>query len=101
MSPFDDSVDDVELFRQIVNEPLKFPNYPKLHTDCRDFISQLLIKDPTGRLGGKPDGSDGCINHPWLSTVNWDDIRTHQMKSPIDTRPYKQSEDKTASDGMF
>lgn len=100
MSPFDDNCDDVELFRRIANEPLEFPEYPKLQPKCRDFITQLLQKDHTKRLGALADGSDGCIKHQWFSNLNWNDLRAQKMSSPIKVDPYKQSEDKSASDAV-
>jgi len=100
MSPFDDNCDDVELFRRIANEPLEFPEYPKLQPKCRDFITELLQKDHTKRLGALADGSDGCIKHQWFSNLNWNDLRAQKMSSPIKVDPYKQSEDKSASDAV-
>ena len=100
MSPFDDNCDDVELFRRIANEPLEFPGYPQLQPNCTDFITQLLNKDSTKRLGALADGSDGCMKHAWFSDMNWGDLRAQTLKSPIVPTPYKQSEDKSASDAV-
>ena len=40
------------------------------------------------------------MKHAWFSDMNWGDLRAQTLKSPIVPTPYKQSEDKSASDAV-
>ena len=100
LSPFDDNCDDVELFRRISMQPLEFPEYPTPQPQCVNFITQLLAKDSSKRLGCLAEGSNGCMKHPWFSVYDWDKVRAQTMKSPITPTPYQQKDDKFASENV-
>ena len=48
-----------------------FPPY--MSTECRDFVSKLLAKDPASRLGSN-GGCDEVLAHPWLSGIDHQQI---------------------------
>ena len=53
----------------IKKREISFPDperYKIYMTDaCKDFIRQLLMKDPAKRLGSK-GGLDEVLSHPWF-----------------------------------
>jgi serum/glucocorticoid-regulated kinase 2 len=52
----------------------------KMSSDMKDFISGLLEKDPTKRLGYK--GKKEVLEHPWFDNVKWDSIMKRKIKPP-------------------
>ena len=46
----------------------------------RDFITQLLCKDPTRRLGA--NGGDKVMSHPYFSDMNWEEIIHDAIEPP-------------------
>ena len=97
MSPFDDNCDDVELFRRIASAPLEFPQYPSVSKNAKSFITELLKKDQAHRLGALANGSEGCMKHFWFRNIEWNDMKSQDVRPPYVPKPYVQSEDKAAS----
>ncbi|XP_004487518.1 protein kinase G11A [Cicer arietinum] len=54
----------------IVARALEFPKEPTVPATAKDLISQLLIKDPTRRLGSTM-GASTIKHHPFFQGVNW------------------------------
>ncbi|GMH12168.1 hypothetical protein Nepgr_014009 [Nepenthes gracilis] len=54
----------------IVARALEFPKEPTVPAAAKDLISQLLVKDPAGRLGSTM-GSSPIKQHPFFQGVNW------------------------------
>ena len=59
---------------------------------CMDFISKLLVDDPTKRLGA--NGSQEVLNHPWLATIKGpEDVVapfTPKLSDEVDTRYFEE-----------
>lgn len=72
-TPFRGSKRDTT-FDNILKRPLKFPAEPSVSSECQDLISQLLIRDPTKRLGSKA-GAEEIKHHPFFDGVKWALIR--------------------------
>lgn len=72
-----------ETYRKISQEQVAFPDKPKVSEDCKDIIRKLLAKKPNERLGNKKD-SEEIKAHKWFSSINFDDILSKKVKSPID-----------------
>jgi serum/glucocorticoid-regulated kinase 2 len=58
-----------KMYELIKTKPVYFPD-PKKHNikmseACKDFITKLLQKDPTKRLGSQ-GGLQEILSHPWL-----------------------------------
>jgi len=61
-------------FSNILRKPLQFPEKPDVSNMCKDLISQLLIRDPAKRLGGRA-GAEEIKAHPFFESINWSLIR--------------------------
>ena len=56
--------------------------FPPLSSECEDFITKLLVKDPESRLGTS-GGSVQVLAHPWLQGIDQDEIIGKVMEPPI------------------
>ena len=45
----------------------------------REFISELLDRNPTTRLGGE---SNPCRQHPWFKDMDWEALENHTLPLP-------------------
>lgn len=66
-----------ETFENVLRVPLTMPQKPTISQECRDFITQLLIKNPEKRLGSKR-GAEDIKAHPWFKDVEWSMLRNEQ-----------------------
>ncbi|EAR92910.2 Serine/Threonine kinase domain protein (macronuclear) [Tetrahymena thermophila SB210] len=70
-----------DLLEKALTKEVKFP--PKqFSSQLQDFIKQLMIKDPTKRLGAK-SGISEIRKHPWCKKINFDKIRSLKFDPPI------------------
>jgi len=51
-----------------------------MSADMQDFISGLLVKEPTKRLGYK--SRSDILDHPWFKNVNWESLKKKKIKAP-------------------
>jgi serine/threonine protein kinase len=89
---FWDDMGQVELYQAITDEePSPIPDDKIASEEVKDFISQLLVKDPEKRLGFK--GPKEIIMHPWFKDMpSIHDIRAKNIKAPMDNEarpPYQ------------
>jgi serine/threonine protein kinase len=61
------------LRRMILQDPVTYPS--SMSTVTRDFIGELLNRDPTKRLGAGPEGLARVMSHPFFSGLDWEDVR--------------------------
>ena len=73
--------DKEKLFENIVKSEPKYPRF--LSPEVVDFIKQLLIKDPTQRLGCIENGIETMKKHPFFVGINWEDIYNKKVKPPF------------------
>jgi serine/threonine protein kinase len=64
---YSNSMNRQELFERIKFAGPKYPRY--LSSASKSFMSDLLKKDPSKRLGSKT--TDDVKNHPWFAGVDW------------------------------
>ncbi|KAL4451065.1 hypothetical protein ABPG74_021387 [Tetrahymena malaccensis] len=70
-----------DLLEKALTKEVKFP--PKqFSSQLQDFIKQLMIKDPSKRLGAK-SGISEIRKHPWCRKINFDKIRSLKFDPPI------------------
>jgi len=60
---------------------LTFQPEHDLSDDAKDFIQQLLQKNPEERLGSK--GADQIKKHKWLESIDWDLLSEHKVVPPF------------------
>lgn len=63
-------VDHELTLANIVARALEFPKEPAIPASAKDLIQQLLIKDPSRRLGSTK-GSSAIKHHSFFQGVNW------------------------------
>lgn len=68
-----------ELFEGIKMENPKLPKH--VTPECRQFISELLTKDPSKRLGSAGDLAE-VKTHPWFNGINWDFVIQKRYAAP-------------------
>lgn len=69
--PFNNKTTNL-LFQEILLKPVSFP--ATLSEPARLFLSGLLIKDPSRRLGGGPDDAREIMMHAFFRGLNWRDL---------------------------
>lgn len=76
--------DELAIYRKTAQRVLTFPG--SFSAPVRDLIDQLLVTDPTHRLGTGPGGVRRLREHPWFSGINWDGLALHQYPIPFGLR---------------
>jgi serine/threonine protein kinase len=94
-SPPFHSVNEVELIRQIMYGPIKFPAGGCISKEAKDFVYQLLHRHPAKRLGYR-SGASQVKAHPFFDTVNWDMVYKKQMQCPFRLEIQNQLQEKAA-----
>lgn len=57
--------------------------------ECADFVTGLMVCNPTFRLGGMR-GSSELLEHPWLRSLHLDRIRRQEAPSPLMHSPLRR-----------
>ncbi|XP_059307702.1 protein kinase G11A-like [Lycium ferocissimum] len=80
----------------IVARAFEFPKEPMVPTIAKDLITQLLVKDPTRRMGSMM-GATTIKQHPFFDGVNWALLRCttppHIPQNSKSTRDFVSSYD--------
>lgn len=69
-----------EMYRKIKMAKPKFPGW--VSPECKDFITQLLEKDPADRLGSQGDDVGGLIHHPWFASIDFGKLLNKELQPP-------------------
>ncbi|KAM0024829.1 putative protein kinase AGC-RSK-2 family [Helianthus debilis subsp. tardiflorus] len=88
VTPFK-GIDNELTLANIVARALEFPKEPAVPVMARDLISQLLVKDPDGRMGSTM-GASAIKHHPFFHGVNWALLRC--TTPPFVPPPYRHHE---------
>nr|QBC41002.1 Akt [Chrysopa pallens] len=73
--------DHDKLFTLILMEEVKFPR--TLSADARSLLAGLLVKEPAHRLGGGPQDVREIMEHPFFSSINWNDLVQKKVPPPF------------------
>lgn len=86
-----------KLYAQIVESPLKF--WKLLPNVTKDFLSKLLMKDPSDRLGCGEQGEAEIFEHQYFQGVNWRKIndRSERMEFVPDKLDYVENFEMSSS----
>jgi len=58
-------------------------DYPKRIPDkARDLVCKLLTRDAHLRLGSQKNGTTDIKEHPWLKTIDYNELRRKRIKAP-------------------
>lgn len=63
-----------QMYEKILTAKLTFPQDGSMSAECQSFLSGLLTRDPTKRLGFGPNGIKDIKSHPWFAGMNWDEV---------------------------
>lgn len=75
-----------EVIKRITVKPVKWPLC--ITRRAREFISALLERDPTQRLGsGKLGGAAKMQEHPFLSKIDFEALRRKELAAPHTSYP--------------
>ncbi|KDO69830.1 hypothetical protein CISIN_1g013249mg [Citrus sinensis] len=73
-----------KLQQRIINEKVKLPPFltSEAHSLLKgvSFLTQLLHKDPSKRLGSGPGGVDAIKHHKWFRSINWKTLEAREMQ---------------------
>ncbi|CAD8047304.1 unnamed protein product [Paramecium primaurelia] len=67
------------IYKRLLKEQVEFPEY--LSSDIKDLIRQLMIKDPSKRLGAK-NGIDEILQHKWFKNIDIVQFINKSVKPP-------------------
>ena len=68
----------------ILNKKVFFPEQIKISDEGKDFIRQLLRKEPEKRLGANSGGYVDVLKHPWLAELDEKKLRKQkEIKAPF------------------
>jgi serine/threonine protein kinase len=72
---------EMQIYQNITSYNGTIDAYPE-HTSAegRDFIQNLLHKDPEKRLGFK---DQDIMNHPWFFDFEWNELKLRHLPSPL------------------
>ncbi|KFA48636.1 hypothetical protein S40293_04537 [Stachybotrys chartarum IBT 40293] len=73
----------IEIYKQIVEKPVMFPQDPPISDNAKDLIRSFCTVDRSRRLGNISGGAGRVKSHPWFEGVNWDDILNRRRRGPI------------------
>lgn len=74
------------MYELIKKKPVYFPD-PVRHKivmsdECKDFITKLLEKEPSNRIGSA-NGIDEICAHPWLASIDISDLLNKKIEAPF------------------
>lgn len=73
----------IEIYKQIVEKPVVFPQDPPISDAAKDIIRQLCTVDRSRRLGNISGGAAKVKAHPFFKGVDWDAILQRRQRGPI------------------
>ena len=71
----------IKLNSKIYEKGVVFPK--NLTKEAKDLIQNLLVVDPSKRLGQGPEGSENIKNHAFFKGVNWKDAWERKIRPPF------------------
>lgn len=80
-APFgDESGDAMKIYKQILDNKVVYPR--RVPKAPRDMIDQLLVADPTQRLGSSVRRGGDVAQHPFLRSLSLADLERRAVKPP-------------------
>lgn len=70
-----------DISQRILKAPVPVPN--SVQFEVRDFILNLLIKDPRKRLGGGTNDAKDIKLHPFFKKIDWDLLAKKKISAPF------------------
>lgn len=71
----------VDKMNEILNKEIPIPK--RLSVEARDFLKQILRKDPNERIGCRAGGVAEIKEHPFFRSVEWDQLYMKEIPPPF------------------
>jgi serine/threonine protein kinase len=72
-----------KIYEKVVSDEVVWPNTFEINPTVKDFITKLLNKDKSKRLGNGPRGTLEVKNHPFFFGVDWSQVARQEIKAPL------------------
>jgi len=79
-----------DIYRKILAGKINFPRH--IDAQAKDLICKLLTADRTKRFGCLRGGAMDIKSHPWLHSIEWNNLYAKKIKPPF-VPPYKAPND--------
>ncbi|CAK7202003.1 Cytochrome c oxidase subunit 1 [Sporothrix eucalyptigena] len=73
----------LEIYRQILEKPVVFPQDPSISPAAQDLVHQLCTVDRSRRLGNISGGAAKVKAHPFFAGIDWDALYERRDQGPI------------------
>ncbi|KAK4156985.1 kinase-like domain-containing protein [Chaetomidium leptoderma] len=73
----------IEIYKQIVEKPIVFPQEPAISEAAKDIIRQFCTVDRSRRLGNISGGAAKVKAHPFFAGIDWDAVHQKRHRGPI------------------
>lgn len=73
----------IEIYKQIVEKPVVFPQEPAISPEAKDLIRQFCTVDRSRRLGNISGGAAKVKAHPFFRGVDWNAVLNRRRRGPI------------------
>jgi len=73
--------DHMKMYQRITRGEVRYPSH--FSAEAKDLVSQLLVVQPTKRLGVVKGGAQLVKDHPWFRGFNWSALLKRKLKAPI------------------
>ncbi|EAN31256.2 Protein kinase domain protein [Theileria parva strain Muguga] len=81
--PFgDDAVDQFDVFKKVLHDELKFPDFLR-DQDGINLIKRLLCRKTELRIGNSINGFKDIKEHPYFRDFDWDSLACRGLKPPL------------------
>ena len=77
---FMEGLDQATVFKSILRDPMPRPEGAS--NEAADFVSKLLVKDPSQRLGSLSGGEMDVLEHPWFDGIDLGMLRRRKLPAP-------------------
>jgi len=72
-----------KMCEQILKSDLAFPPACAASPEARDFIRNLLMRDPAARLGARAGGVEELKRHPFFRGLDWEALERRELEAPF------------------
>ncbi|KAI0403533.1 kinase-like domain-containing protein [Xylaria palmicola] len=73
----------MEIYKQIIERPVVFPQEPPISRDAQDIIRSFCTVDRSKRLGNISGGASQVKAHPFFHGVDWEMLYSQKIPPPV------------------
>eukprot|EP00949_MAST-11_sp_MAST-11-sp1_P003626 g3626.t1 len=78
--------DNIDTFRRIMNDPLRFPSSPRMSSTAKSLVKKLLEKKAKKRLGCMFNKSEDVRSHPFFKKMDWTCLALSAVAPPYEPK---------------